>query len=278
MNKNLFAQYGLKFNPFTPEIPTEALYTHPTLTNFCWRIEHAFIREGGFALISGDPGTGKSVALRMLAEKLAQVRDVQVGILTHPSAKLADFYRELGDIFSVPLNVSNRWNSFKYLRERWLHHLETTLYRPVLLIDEAQEVPTCVLNELRLLTSTHFDSRLLLSVVLAGDQRLNDKLRCDELLPLGSRIRVRLNTEYASTEQLLESLKHILTIAGNSALMTPELMKILCEHALGNYRVLCSMAAELLARALQEEYTQLDEKLYFECFTTPAPANKRKHS
>jgi general secretion pathway protein A len=278
MNKNLFAQYGLKFNPFTPDIPTEALYTHPALTNFCWRIENTFIREGGFALISGDPGTGKSVALRMLAAQLVQVRDVQVGILTHPSAKLADFYRELGDIFSVPLNVSNRWNSFKYLRERWLHHLETTLYRPVLLIDEAQEVPTCVLNELRLLTSSHFDSRLLLSVVLAGDQRLNDKLRCDELLALGSRIRVRLNTEYASTEQLIESLKHILTIAGNSSLMTLELMKTLCEHALGNYRVLCSMAGELLARALQEEYTQLDEKLYFECFTTPASTNKRKPS
>lgn len=278
MNRKLIALYGLKFNPFTPEIPTEALYSHPSLSNFCWRIEHTFIREGGFALISGDPGTGKSVALRILVTQLTQVRDVQVGVLTHPSAKLADFYRELGDIFSVPLNVNNRWHSFKHLRERWLHHLETTLCRPVLLIDEAQEIPTCVLNELRLLTSTQFDSRLLLSVVLAGDQRLNEKLRSNELLPLGSRMGVRLNTEYASTEQLLASLKHILTIAGNASLMTPELMNTLCEHAVGNYRVLCNMAGELLSRAVQEERSQLDEKLYFECFATTSPQAKRKRA
>ena len=278
MTTRLLALHGLKFNPFTSDIPTEALHEHPALTNFCWRIEHAFIREGGFALISGDPGTGKSVALRILAARLVQIRDVQVGILTHPSAKLADFYRELGDIFGVSLNVNNRWNSFKQLRERWLHHLETTLHRPVLFVDEAQEVPACVLNELRFLTSTQFDSRLLLSVVLAGDQRFNDKLRCDELLPLGSRIRVRLNAEYASTEQLLASLKHVLIAAGNPALMSQELMQTLCEHSVGNYRVLCSMAGELLARAVQQERTQLDEKLYFECFSTPLPANKRKRS
>ena len=92
MNKKLLALYGLKFNPFTPEIPVEALHVHHALANFCWRIENTFIREGGFALISGASGTGKSVALRLLAEKLAHIRDVQVGILTHPSARLSDFY------------------------------------------------------------------------------------------------------------------------------------------------------------------------------------------
>ena len=278
MNKKLLALYGLKFNPFTPEIPVEALHVHRALANFCWRIENTFIREGGFALISGASGTGKSVALRLLAEKLAHIRDVQVGVLTHPSARLSDFYRELGDIFNVPLNVNNRWHSFKHLRERWFNHLETTLCRPVLFIDEAQEVPVCVLNELRLLSSTQFDSRMLLSVVLSGDQRLNDHLCCHELLPLGSRIRVRLNTEYASAEQLLESLKHVLTIAGNVSLMNSALMQTLCEHALGNYRVLCSMANELLAMAVQQERAQLDEKLYFECFATPTPQSKQKRS
>lgn len=277
MNTKLLALYGLKCNPFAPEVPTEALHSYARLENFFWRIEHSFIREGGFALISGDPGTGKSVAMRLLAERLKSVRDVQVGVLTHPSARLSDFYRELGDIFGVPLSAHNRWHSFKNLRERWLHHVESTLLRPVLFIDEAQEMPVCVLNELRLLTSTQFDSRLLLSVVLAGDQRLNDKLRRDELIPLGSRIRARFNTEYASTEQLMQSLQYLLTHAGNPRLMTPELMQILCDHAIGNYRALCTMASELLASAAQQEKTQLDEKLYLECFAVPAPTRKQKH-
>lgn len=154
--------------------------------------------------------------------------------------------------------------------------MESTLLRPVLFIDEAQEMPVCVLNELRLLTSAQFDSHLLLSVILAGDQRLNEKLRCDELIPLGSRIRLRFNTEHASTEQLMQSLQHVLTNAGNPRLMTQELMQTLCDHAMGNYRALCTMAGELLAAAAQQEKAQLDEKLYLECFAVPAPQRKQK--
>lgn len=276
MNKQLLALYGLKYNPFTQNVPTEALHAYPKLESFLWRIENSFIREGGFALVSGEPGTGKSAALRLLSEKLSIVRDVQVGVITHPSARLSDFYRELGDIFGVPLQSHNRWNSFKNLRERWASHLETTLMRPVLFIDEAQEMPSIVLNELRFLTSMQFDSRLLMSVVLAGDNRFNDKLRRDDLIPLGSRIRVRFQAEYASTEQLMQSLQHLLDCAGCPRLMTAELMQTLCDHALGNYRALCAMADTLLTTAAEQERTQLDEKLYFECFKTPTKERKRK--
>jgi type II secretory pathway predicted ATPase ExeA len=243
---------------------------------FCWRIEHALIREGGFALIQGDPGTGKSAVLRLLDERLAKLPEVSVGAISHPSSNLADFYREMGDLFAVELRPHNRWGGFKALRERWLAHLEATLLRPVLLIDEAQEMHPAVLNELRLLTSMHFDSRTLLSVILAGDARLAAKLRREELLPLGSRIRSRLTMEYASREELLACLQHLQRSAGNASLMTAELMNTLAEHALGNYRVLTTMAAELLTTAAQQERSQLDEQLYLEVFgVTAQPARKR---
>jgi general secretion pathway protein A len=275
MNKKLLALYGLKWNPFSPELPIEALHATAKVESFCWRVEQGLIREGGFALITGDPGTGKSVVLRMLAERLGQLRDLTVGAIAHPSGNLADFYREMGDLFGVELRPHNRWGGFKALRERWLAHLEGTLLRPVLLIDEAQEMNPSVLSELRLLSSMQFDSRNLLSVVFAGDARLNSKLRRDELLPLGSRIRTRLIMEYASRDELADCLNHLLTSAGNARLMTTELTATLCDHAVGNYRVLTGMAGELLATAAQRELTQLDEKLFLELYCA-TPSKPRK--
>jgi general secretion pathway protein A len=272
MNKKLLSLYGLKWNPFSPDLPSEALRVTPRIESFCWRIEQSQVREGGFALITGDPGTGKSVALRFLAERLANLRDVSVGALAHPQSNVADFYREMGDLFGVALKPHNRWGGFKALRERWQAHIETTLVRPLLLIDEAQEMSPAVLSELRLLSSTRFDSRSLLAVVLAGDGRFVDQLRRPELLPLASRIRIRLLMEYASREELLACLEHLLETAGNRKLMTPELMHTLCDHALGNYRMMTTLAAELLAAAAQREATQLDEKLYLEVFAAPQAA------
>lgn len=275
MSQRLQALYGLKFNPFSSELPLEALYVSPRAENFCWRIENALVREGGFAMIYGEPGTGKSVVMRVLAGRLERLTDLTVVAINHPQSNLADFYREMGDLFGLELKPHNRWGGFKTLRERWLSHLQTTRRRPILLIDEAQEMGAIVLNELRLMASARFDSQPLLCVVLAGDTRLTDKLRRDELLPLGSRIRSRLATEKASADDLLACLDHLLTSAGAPHLMTPQLRNTLCEHALGNYRVLTTLAHELLSSAAQRELPELDEKLYFDVFASSTPSARR---
>ncbi len=276
MNQKLLALYGLKWNPFSPELPSEAIYVPAKIENFCWRIEHAQIREGGFAMIHGDPGSGKSIVLRLLAERLKNLPDITVGAINHPQSNLADFYRELGDIFAVPLRPSNRWGGFKALRERWFAHLESSRCRPVLLIDEAQEMTPQVLSELRLLASARFDSQPLLCIVIAGDARLIEKLRREELIPLGSRIRTRLATEFASREELLACLDHLLAGAGNASLMTPQLRHTLCDHAAGNYRILTTLAAELLAAAAQRDLPVLDEKLYMDVFAPPTQPTPRR--
>ena len=272
MTRQLLAVYGLKWNPFTPDVPDEALWRPAAVEHFCWRVEQQ-VRDGGFALITGESGTGKSVTLRLLARHVAGMPDIAAGILTRPQSGIDDFYRELGEVFGITLKVHHRWSSFKELRTKWENHLATTLWRPLLLIDEAQEMAPVVLSELRLLTSTHLDSRSILTVVLCGDQRLLELLRLPQLLPLGTRIGPRLALEYAEPKQLHQLLTHLLQQAGNPRLMTTGLISTLCEHAAGNCRVLCNMSAELLAEGLRRQSAQLDEKLYMEVF---GPASRSR--
>jgi len=274
MNKKHLSLFGLKWNPFAPDVPTEAVLVTPRVESFCWRVEN-LVREGGFALVTGTPGIGKSVALRLLVERLAQSRELKIGVMAKPHASVADFYRELGELFGVLLSPHNRWAGAKLLRERWQAHIDGSLVRPVLVVDEAQDLTPKVLDELRHLSSARLDSHLLLTTVLAGDLRLVEKFRGDDLLPLATRMRVRLTLDRATPDELEQCLRHGMAKAGAPKLMTAELVATLCEHAVGNYRALMTMANDLLAAGAQREVKQLDEKLFFETYTpTTEPAAK----
>lgn len=271
MDKRL-ALYGLKWNPFSPEVPVEALHRTARIDSFCQRVRQR-IGEGGFMMVTGLAGVGKSTTLRVLCGELSEIRDVQVGVLSRPQASIADFYRELSDLFGVQLRPHNRWNCTQVLRARWQAYIEASAYRPVLLVDEAQQARQMLLEELRLLSSAQLDSRLLLTVVLAGDQRLIERLRCDDLAPLASRIRVKLTLDSASPEELRECLCHAIRSAGAPRLMTDDLIATLCGHAQNNLRALMNLAADLLDLATQRELPPpLDEKLFFDAYPAPTQA------
>ena len=81
-----------------------------------------------------------------------------------------------------------------------------------------------VMSELRLLSSVEFDSKNILTVVLSGDARLLELFHQPELLPLASRIRVRLSLDYQAPDELANFLRSLMTNAGNPQLMTDPLV------------------------------------------------------
>jgi general secretion pathway protein A len=271
MTTSTMLQYfGLSFHPFLPDIPTGAIHISPPVELFCKRVQNN-LADGGYALITGDSGAGKSVVLRYLASCLAHLPDVCVAHLDHPQSSVANFYREIGDLFGVQLACNNRFGGFKLLRQRWAEHINTTLHRPVLLIDEAQEMPPAVFSEIRSLASKEFDSRSLLCVVLSGDSRMKQRLREIDMLPLATRIRRRLQLDPLPAHELRAALDLVLATAGNQGLLSDELKTILSEQSIGNFRVMMNSAEELLLCAFERQRPSLDEQLFFDVFSTKQP-------
>lgn len=276
-NADLRALYGLKYNPFLPALPPEALFPLPGVDLFAHRVQ-AMAAQGGFAMITGDPGHGKSKTLQLIAHRLQQIPDLSVRVVQRPQSSLGDFYRELGELFNAPLTPANRYGGFKALRTRWKTHCQSTLLRPVMLIDEAQLAATACLTELRLLQSDHFDSQSLLFTILCGDAQLPERFRGADLLPLGSRIGPRLVLTPQPPELLQTYLNFALDQAGCPHLMTDELIRTLAAHAANNMRVLNHMAAELLAAAAERNLPRIDESLFFELFSPIGPKPRRNHT
>lgn len=260
-SRNLQALYGLKWNPFAKDVPAHALHIRLQAERFIWQIEQLAF-DGGFALLSGVSGSGKSSVMRIIKSRISNVGDVCVAQIDRPQSSLRDFYLELGEVFGVALTGSSRYGGFKRLRAEWLKQISGASFRPFLLVDEAQAIPTDVLAELRILGSHEFDSRCILAVVLSGDQRLPARLReNEELIPIDTRIKARMMLEKLSCDDLIALLSHALVQAGAPDLMTSGLKTIIAEQANGSPRALMNLANDLLLYGAEKEIQRLDEQL-----------------
>ncbi len=259
--KEMLSFFGLKWNPFSRDLVADALIMTPMLEHFLWQIE-CLTEDGGIAMLTGESGTGKSSAMQMLYRRLSESGDATIACINRPQSNMTDFYREIGDGFGVSVGASNRWGGFDALRKKWLAIVESKLVRPILLIDEAQEMNDKVFSELRILSADQFDSRCLLTIVLAGDSRLPKRLQTPDLQPLRSRIRTQVTLEAQTVDDAASTLKCLLEEAGNANLFTDQLSYTIAEHALGNFRAIVTIANKLLMEAAKQRMQVIDEQLY----------------
>ncbi|MBW6487399.1 MAG: ATP-binding protein [Syntrophobacterales bacterium] len=108
-DKNLLALYGLKYNPFVQNLPIEAIWVTPETENFTHRVQ-AMIPQGGFALITGDPGQGKSKTLQWISHALSAMPDITVGVM--PEGRGFCELREGRSNYSLALPMINAPTGF----------------------------------------------------------------------------------------------------------------------------------------------------------------------
>jgi len=250
--------FGLKWNPFLAEIPAESLLVTQETEFFINSVENLAF-EGGFAMLSGEPGTGKSAILRLVHNHFKTTSDVAVRTLQRPQSGIRDFYSELGDLFEIPLKQSNRFSGFKNLRTEWSNHINKSLFRSILIVDEAQTMPEETLSELRILSSSNLDSKNILGIVLAGDEQLIKRLSKTELLPLKSRVKIGMHLKSMSQETLVNIITHNLNECGAPPdLFEPIVISNLCKSSSGNLRACMNIFYKFLSLAHLKGVRKID--------------------
>ncbi|UIP27573.1 AAA family ATPase [Photobacterium sp. TLY01] len=205
---------------------------------------------GGFGLLTGEVGTGKTTVLRALLAKLGE--ETQVAVVLNPALSAHELLESICDELGLPASPQD---SYKILTDRLYAHLKTNDQagrHTLLLVDEAQHLLPDVLEQLRLLTNLENDQRKLLKVVLAGQPELQQLLQQPGLRQLAQRITSRYHLLPLTEVEVAAYVRFRLDQVGCAhQLFSPQALKTLARVCGGIPRqinLVCDKALQLACR------------------------------
>jgi len=210
--KDAVSRFGFHCTPFTREITVRDRFPLDEFDDAMNGLLEAIHRRMSCALIA-PAGTGKTALLRALVASLPEAR-YRTHYVKVTGLSKRDMCREIAA--ALGLAVAGTFPSL--VRKLQVHFSETVQslsLRPVLILDEAHDLRPEVLAMLRILTNFDMDSRLVLSVVLAGQPRLRELLRREELDDMAKRLAHCATLRPLSRDETKSYIEHRCTIAGS---------------------------------------------------------------
>ena len=177
------------------------------------------VAGGGFVLLTGEVGTGKTTLNRYFLSQLPDKTDV--AIINNPSLSCEEFLAAACEAFGLELPESNSLKSLTDTLHRFLTDNHGKGRRSILMVDEAQHLALDVLEQVRLLTNLETDTQKLLQIVLIGQPELMTKLNRPELRQLNQRITGRYKLGALSLEETQHYIEHRLAVAGMAPGVSP---------------------------------------------------------
>ena len=238
--------FGLTDNPFSIAPNPDYLYMSPRHKEALAHLTFGLRESGGFVMLTGEVGTGKTTVSRKLLQQLPQ--NTQVAMILNPTLSALELLATLCD----ELNIDYQDNkaSLKYFTDKILSKLadnHNAGINTVLIIDEAQHLLPEVLEQLRLLTNLETNREKLLKVVLIGQPELQQLLKRNELRQLAQRITARYHLLPLDKNEVKEYIAHRLSVAnGDKSIFSqgtlssvfqitagiPRVINLLCDRAL----------------------------------------------
>src|SRR5947209_4415787 len=246
--------YGFAEKPFSLTPDPKYLYRSQSHADAFDLLQYAIRRREGFVVVTGDIGTGKTTLCRALLEQID--RTTFTALVLNPFLTEEDLLKRILQDFGVISREEARSGRLAGVTKQ---ELIDTLYdfllsliplkaSAVLIIDEAQNLPLPVLEQIRILSNLETDKEKLLQIILVGQLELQTLLRSPDLRQLDQRVSIRYELKPLDREAVGAYVAHRLAIAGGSASVTftakaldrvhklsagiPRLINLICDRAL----------------------------------------------
>lgn len=253
------AFYNLTEKPFTLLPDPGFLYLSDKHQMALTLLEYGLHEHGGFTVISGEIGAGKTTLIRHLLNNMEQ--EYTVGLITNT-------HRSFGELLQWVLHafgLEHKDMSRVEMHQRFIDFIIDEYAqnrRTVLIVDEAQNMDAGTLEELRMLSNINADKDQALQVILVGQRELRDTLKSPELVQFAQRITVDYHLEPLSADQTAAYIRHRLQIAGgNPATFTVEACKAVHRYSNGVPRLINLLCDTALVYGYAEHARQIDARL-----------------
>ena len=266
--------FGLSEAPFSIAVNPRYLFMSQRHRDALAHLLYGVGGGGGFILLTGEVGTGKTTINRCLLEQLPDTTDL--AIILNPALSAVELLATACD--ELQISYPEGTESLKVLTDalhRYLLDNHGAGRRTVLMIDEAQHLDFNVLEQIRLLTNLETNDEKLLQIILIGQPELTEKLARPELRQLNQRITARYNLQPLDRGETAAYIRHRLDIAGLKGGQTlfsdaavkevhritrgiPRLINVLCDRSLlGAYgKKMAQVNPKLVKEAASEVFGQ----------------------
>ena len=252
--------FGLNEKPFSITPDPRYLFLGPRHAEALAHLLYGVTESGGFIQLTGEVGTGKTTVVRSLLEQLPEHTDV--ALVLNPRLSPREFLLTICDELHIEVPDRSSTKSIIDALNQRLLEAHAAGRRVVLIVDEAQNLSTDVLEQIRLLTNLETAKQKLLQIILIGQPELRELLARNDLRQLAQRITGRYHLEPLEAEELQAYVRHRLEVAGSRAqIFSAGALRVLHQSSSGIPRLVNVIADRALLGAWSQEEPNISAKM-----------------